>query len=79
MSTTSIFFTTTCTCILLGFFFFLEKAVLTISINVSFYGCVSENDARTNVNIFSLFVNVIISKILFIYKKLTEFNAVLKM
>lgn len=61
------------------FFFFLEKAVLTISINVSFYGCVSESDARTNVNIFSLFVNVIISKILFIYKKLTEFNAVLKM
>lgn len=60
-------------------FFFLEKAVLTISINVSFYGCVSESDARTNVNIFSLFVNVIISKILFIYKKLTEFNAVLKM
>lgn len=64
---------------LTGFFFFLEKAVLTISINVSFYGCVSESDARTNVNIFSLFVNVIISKILFIYKKLTKFNAVLKM
>lgn len=61
------------------FFFFLEKAVLAITINVSFHGCVLEKDARTNVNIFSLFVNVIISKILFIYKKLTEFNAVLKM
>lgn len=79
MSTTSIFLQLHVHVSYWVFFIFLEKAVLTISINVSFYGCVSESDARTNVNIFSLFVNAIISKILFIYKKLTEFNAVLKM
>lgn len=63
----------------IGFFFFLEKVVLIILINVLFYGCVLESDVWINVNIFFLFVNVIILKIFFIYKKLFEYNVVLKM